>query len=306
MSYNNILVRKIQDCNVSVFVEPSWVAWVSAEEIIQLLRLPHNILQSIPPRHKKCWIDFRSGQCGGGSIRHENSKVFIDLWGLGLLCTRITCNLADYLMTQFIAEIYKEWACIEANSAPVPPPPFDCNRPTPDCRPPPSDCHDRELLERLNRQSDLIVNTLNQLSINSSNQNLEITNQLNAIRLQNITITGQLASILDILETQLGSITEDINRVLGDFTVRLEALLAALNTTITQLQDTIRSELTNINAILGNLTSSVTNINATLNNILQALNNLNVGDLTAILNDIQANINQILEILTPEILGKKQ
>ncbi|ABY65835.1 polyhedral envelope protein [Orgyia leucostigma nucleopolyhedrovirus] len=304
-----VLTKKIQDLPVTVFLDQSWVLWLCADDVLQLLRLPASVLQSIPSRHKKCWNDFRCGSTGVNSCRLDGNRVFIDVYGLGNLCNRVNSAQSDYLCTLFIAETYKD-ACAQSSQSgngcfpPAPLPDFrplpdrDC---VPDCNRPPNHT---ELLERILRQNDLIVNGLSQLCINNSNQHSEITNTLNSIKLQNVTITGQLTQIIDLIETQLSAISGDVKTILGEFDARLDTLLNAVNKALTQLQENVRNELTNINSILNNLTSSVTNINATLNNLLQILNNLDLGDLTNIndtLTELKTVVDEILNILTPEI-----
>ncbi|QHB21775.1 calyx/pep [Artaxa digramma nucleopolyhedrovirus] len=319
-----VLTKKVQESPVTAFLEQSWVLWVCADDVLQLLRLPISVLQTIPLRHKKCWNDFRNATASGSSCRFDGNKIFIDIYGLGNLCNRVNSACADYLCTLFIAEIYTE-ACAQNSSSgggcipqpqplPFPPPPTDpC---TPDCNGRNNHHHhhhhhnDRELLERIAKQNDLIVSGLGQLCINNSNQHLEITNILNAIKLQNVTISGQLTQIIDLIDTQLADVAADLRKLVGQIDDSLENLLSAVNKALAQLQDGVRNELTNINSILNNLTSSVTNINATLNNLLQAINNLDLSDLTNLveqINAIQTTVNEILGILTPEIpISKRQ
>ncbi|ACF05391.1 PP34 capsid [Adoxophyes orana nucleopolyhedrovirus] len=304
----SLSLKKVQDYGIPipVFVDPNtYSAWVGAEEVLNILRLPSSALQSIPLRHRKCWLDFRNfynpnSNCSI-SCRWDGGKLFIDLYGLGNLCNRVTSNVADYLMTQFIGEIYRDYYSECGQQQPLQPLPFPVPpQPpiAPDCRPPPQTLP-LELLERLNRQSDLIVNALNQLSINNSNQHLEINNQLNAIRLQNVTIAGQLTSILDILENQLGNVTSELSRLLSELDSRFDSFVQTLNTALNSLQDSVRNELTNINSILSNLTSTITNVNSTLANLLQAINNLNLSDLGTELDTILEIVQQILNVLTP-------
>nr|ANW12323.1 polyhedron envelope protein [Malacosoma sp. alphabaculovirus] len=303
---SNVMLRKVHDCNVAAFVDCEWVVWLSADETLQLLRLPSSALQAVPPRHKKCWVDLKNIS-SHSHCRIEQNKLFIDNYGLGVLCSRAcVVNVCDYLMTQLIAEIYKEHSAevSSASSSFLPPPPpsnNDC-RPSPDCRPPPHHHHDA--LERIARQNDIIINALNQLSVSNSNQHLDIINQLNAIRLQNSTTSSQLTTIIDLFENQLGSLIKDLNKLLGDLDSRFENILETINAALAQFQTTIRNELTNVNAVLNNLASSVTNINATLNNILQILNNLDVGALNARLDTIVGLLNDILNMFTPELLAK--
>ncbi|AWW14469.1 hypothetical protein KM620_gp109 [Hyposidra talaca nucleopolyhedrovirus] len=306
-----VLTKKIQELPVTAFLDQAWVLWVSAEDVLCVLRLPSSTLQSIPLRHKKCWNDFRWGNVpinNSNNCRFEASRLFIDIYGLGNLCNRVNSNQADYLCTQFIAEAYRD-ACDGINNGggggcippalPLPLPDSDCIKPFP-----PN--HHHETLERIARQNDLIINGLSQLCVNNSNQHLEMTNVLNSIKLQNLTITNQLTQLIDSLDTQLGTISTDIKTLLDQFDDKLETLLAAVNRALAQLQESVRNELTNINSILNNLTSSVTNINATLNNLLQAINGLDFGNVNVQLESILTTVEQILAILTPEILGKSK
>ncbi|QYC92705.1 Calyx/polyhedron envelope protein [Trabala vishnou gigantina nucleopolyhedrovirus] len=319
MSSPTVLTKKCHDVPLTAFLDHSWVLWVGADDVLQVLRLPVSTLQSIPLRHKKCWNDFRSNSV----CRLDGSKLFIDNYGLGNLCNRVNSNQADYLCTLFVAEIYLE-ACAQS-SQPIPPVmPFPPPPPPPDCRPlpppPPPDnqngCgphhhhhNDRELLERIQRQNDLIVHSLNQFCINNSNQHLEIINILNSIKLQNVTVSGQLTQLIDLLENQVANISADIKTLLGNLDDRLDALLNAVNKALAQLQESVRNELTNINSILNNIISSITNINATLNNLLQVINGLDLGavnNLTAQINTILETVQEVLKILTPDVpLNKK-
>ncbi|AUF81634.1 polyhedral envelope protein [Malacosoma neustria nucleopolyhedrovirus] len=298
---SNVMLRKVHDCNVAAFVDCEWVVWISADETLQLLRLPSSALQAVPPRHKKCWVDLKN-ITSHTHCRVEQNKLFIDNYGLGILCSRAcVVNVCDYLMTQFIAEIYKEHSAevSSASSSSFLPPPSSNT----ECRPSPPP-HHHDALERIARQNDIIINALNQLSVSNSNQHLDIINQLNAIRLQNSTTSSQLTTIIDLFENQLGSLIKDLNKLLSDLDTRFENILETINTALAQFQTTIRNELTNVNAVLNNLASSVTNINATLNNILQILNNLDVGALNARLDTIVGLLNDILSMFTPELLAK--
>ncbi|ABF47455.1 CALYX/PEP [Clanis bilineata nucleopolyhedrovirus] len=328
--------RKFLDCNILVFVEPSWVVWVSVEEVLQILRLPNSIVQSIAPRHKKCYLDFNNHCNTNNNCRYDNNKLFVDLYALGFLCSKVTSQAADQLMTCFIADLYRELCCDDERRARRRSSSPRCRRrsssrrrsspsrrrrsssPRPCPLPKPPHCcphhhhhgghnhnDNRETLDRLVRQNDLIMSAVNQLNVSNSNQHLEITNQLNAIRLQNVNTSNQLTALADALEKQIATIASEIERLLGDVDRRFDQLLAALTAALAQLQDAVRNELTNVNAILNNLTSSVTNINATLNNILQTLSNLDLDGLSALLNTLLSNVQEILDILTPEIPIRK-
>ncbi|QNV47869.1 polyhedron envelope protein [Alphabaculovirus altersperidaniae] len=313
----SLITKKCQDINVSVYFDQFCVMWVSADDVLHLLRLPASTLQNIPQRHKKCWVDFRCpSHCS-----HDASKVFVDLYGLGNLCNRVNSQIADYLMTLFVAETYNDR---RRNSRRSCSPRRRSRSPSPRRRSPSprrrsrsrsfsrgggrrrssSRCcphhhhhhhhnHHTELLERIARQNDLLITNVNQLTVTNANQHLELSNVLNAIRLQQATIAGQVAQILEAVEG-LGDITGDFNRLLAEIDTRLAALSTTLLNAINQLSDQIRNELTGINSILNNLSSSVTNINATLNNLLQAINGLNLGGVVA---ELQQTVNTILELL---------
>jgi Baculovirus polyhedron envelope protein, PEP, C terminus/Baculovirus polyhedron envelope protein, PEP, N terminus len=312
----SVISKKIHDIGVTVYVDPSWVLWLSAEDVLHLLKLPLSLLQTIPPRHKRCWIDLKCPTV----YRFDNSKIFIDLYGLAILCNRVSSNACDYLMTQFIAEVYRDFSALcnprissrRRSSRRV------SRRRSSRCRSPirrrsscrrsrrrssrrRSSCrhHHHLLLDRIAKQNDTIINNLNQLTLTSSNQHLELQNLLNTIRLQNVTIINQTTQILSILETQLGEINNKLTQLISDLETRLEALAASLIATINQLTDNLRNDLTTINSILNNLTSSVTNINSTLNNLIQAINNLKVDDL---LSTLLTQINRVLELLQ-QVLG---
>ncbi|AOL56835.1 calyx [Chrysodeixis includens nucleopolyhedrovirus] len=322
----SLLSRKYQDVDIAAYLDQSYVLWVSTDDVLQILRLPVSVLQTIAPRHKKCWTDFRCPtQC-----RFDASKVFVDLYGLGNLCNRVNSSCSDYLMTLFVAEIYRDCLPRRRSSGCRPRRRSSggrrrssggrrrssgCRRRSSggrrrssggrrrsSCwRPPHHHHHHNELLERISRQNEIILSTLNQLSLNNSNQHLELTNILNAIRLQNVAIAAQLTQLIETIDSQLGELTTDLRRLLNELDTRFAALTAALTNAIAQLQDSIRGDLIGINSILNNLTSSVTNINATLNNLLQAVNGLNIEGLSTLLNTILALLEEILGILTPEI-----
>ena len=332
----SLISKKCQDINVSVFFDQFCVMWVSADDVLHLLRLPASTLQNIPQRHKKCWVDFRCpNHCS-----HDAAKVFVDLYGLGNLCNRVNSQIADYLMTLFIAESYEERrrhrSCSPRRRSPSPrrrsPSPRKQQRsPSPrrrsrsrsrrrssrrrsrsrSRRRSSSRCchrhhhhhhqhhhHHTELLERIARQNDAIATNLNQLTVTNANQHLELSNLLNAVRLQQSTVAGQITQILETVEG-LGDIGGDFNKLLTEIDNRLSTLSATLVNAINQLSEQLRNELTGINAVLNNLSSSVTNINATLNNLLQAVNNLNLGNVVA---ELQQTINTILNLLET-ILG---
>ncbi|AIU41343.1 calyx/pep [Sucra jujuba nucleopolyhedrovirus] len=328
-----VLTKKVHETSITAFLDPSWVLWVEAEDVLQVLRLPTSVLQSIPPRHKRCWNDFRCNAPLNQTYRPDPSKTFINIHGLGNVCNRVNSNHSDYLCTLFVAELYRE-ACHHFHNnngdhhhhnnndrfSPRPPSPKpDCDKEDchhKDCKPNchyhhshhcKPDCHHwhHDTLEKIARQNDLIVSGLGQLCINNSNQHLEMTNILNSIKLQNVTIAGQLSQLSESLDTQLSSIASDIRSLLDQLDKRLEDLLAAITKAFAQLQDGVRNDLTNINSILNNLTSSVTNINATLNNLLQAVNGLDLGSISTLLNTILDTVQEILEVLTPEILEKR-
>ncbi|AKR17386.1 PEP [Urbanus proteus nucleopolyhedrovirus] len=292
MSFN-VLSKPYQDCHISAFLDNCCIFWISADDTLQLLRLPPGVLQSIPLRHKKCWSDFQNSNC---AYRCDNSKVFIDLYGLGLLCAKINSNTADYLMTAFVAEIYKECLDNGPNVSQL------CPKPTCDRCSRHNHHHDHdhsELLERIARQNDQILINLTQLSINNSNQHLEITNLLNSIKLQNVQILNNVSQILELIETQFNELSTELTTLLRNLNNQLNSLTEQLTNAIAQLQDTLRNELLNINSILNNLVSSITNINTTLNNVLQILNNLNLGNINSVLQEVLTLLQEIIDALFP-------
>nr|AMO27991.1 PP34 [Lymantria dispar multiple nucleopolyhedrovirus]AMO65619.1 pep [Lymantria dispar multiple nucleopolyhedrovirus] len=298
---HNVLTKKIHDVGVLHFLDAAYVLWVSIDEVVQLLRLPANIANGIHTRHKKCWNDFRGGGGGGGGSRVDGTRAFVDLYGLGYLCNRTNSTLADYLCTLFVAEAYRDACCAQ------PPAPFpDYNASPPDCRPPlppqpPCKPNDSELLDRIVRQNDLILNGLNQLCLNHSNHHFELSNILNSIKLQNVNIINQLSQIFD--DGVLSGLDEKLSRLIADLDGHFADFGSALDAALAQLQDSLRNDLTNINSILANLTSSLTNINSTINNLLQTLQNLGLGEVSAKLNDVQSTVDRILGVLTPEIVA---
>ncbi|AAZ38215.1 CALYX/PEP [Agrotis segetum nucleopolyhedrovirus A] len=327
----SVLTKKCQDINVSLFFDQCCILWVSADDVLNLLRLPHAVLQTVQPRHKKCWVDFRcSHHCS-----HDPNKIFIDLYGLGNLCNRVNSPVADYLMTLFVSEAYSENARGNRRSPSPRRSPSRCRSPSPRrrsrsrcrpvsprrrsrsrsrsprrrspsprrrsrsprCCPQPRCCwhhkHHTGLLERVARQNDLLLTNLNQLSTTNANQHLELSNVLNAIRLQSVTTAAQVGQILETVQG-LGEFDGDFTKLLAEIDARLAAQSSALQAALNQLAEQVRNDLSGITAILNNLTSSVTNINATLNNLLQAVNGLNLG---GIIGELQETINTILDLL---------
>ncbi|AGR56858.1 pep [Hemileuca sp. nucleopolyhedrovirus] len=329
-----VLTKKIQDNPITSFLDQQWVMWICADDVLQVLRLPAATLQSVPLRHKKCWHDFK---CPDTSCRFDGNRIFINLYALGCLCNRVSSNSSDYLCTLFVAEVYRELCLQQQPSSqqrahhhhqhvvPLSPPSPDTRKcDDHECTPECGKCghnnhcdhdhhcdhnhhhhhhhnHNRELLECIGKQNDLIINGLGQLCVNNSNQHLEITNVLHCIKLQNITLNGQLSQLIDSIDNQLSSISDDVLKLLNDFDEKFDKLLGDINRILAQLQDTLRNELTGINSILNNLTSSVTNINSTLNNILQSLNGLNLGELLARFDEISSKLDEILGLLTIDI-----
>ncbi|AXU41588.1 PEP [Alphabaculovirus altermyunipunctae] len=323
-----VLTKKCQETVVTIVVEPNWVIWFSADELAQLLRLlPSCVIQSVPPRHRKCLGDFR----GQPACRYDSNKVFVDLFGLSVLCSRSNCNVCDYLLTCFIAEIYQEIACFERRRS------SGCRRRSSGCRRRSSNqrrrssrrrsscqrrrrsssrCHKHhretiELLERLAKQNELIIGqnetaatNLAQLTVTSTNQFLEVNNTLAAIRAQNVTIANQIANILEILETRLNDISDRIELLIIGLEGRLNTALNNLTDIINRLQDTLRIEITALNAIIGNLAASIGNMISTLNNIAQSLSGLNLDAILNLLNSVVDKIDDILNILTPPLVKK--
>ncbi|AAR28922.1 calyx [Leucania separata nucleopolyhedrovirus] len=330
MSSFRVLTKKCQETTVTVVAEPCWVVWFSADELVQLLRLPPScVLQSIPPRHRKCFGDFR----GQLACRFDSNKVFIDLFGLSVLCSRSNCNVCDYLLTCFVAEIYQELACFDRRRS------SGCRRRSSGFRRRSSGCRRRssgqrrrssrrrsscsrrrrsssrchkhhretvELLERLVKQSDQIIkqnetngNNITQLTVNTTSQFLEVNNTLAAIRAQNVNILNQIANILDILDTRLNDISERLELLIVGLETRLNGAITNLTDIVNRLQDTLRIEITALNSVIANLAASIGNMISTLNNIAQTLAGLNLDAILNLLSGLVEKIDAILDILTP-------
>ncbi|AIG63302.1 CALYX/PEP [Helicoverpa armigera SNPV] len=337
----NVIVKKIQDVSVTVLFEPSWTVWFSLDEVAHLLRLPVSTAAGLAPRHKRCWSDFKhhNHRC-----RLNDNKTFVDLFGLAFLCNRANpCQLCDYLLTQLIAELYCELAesrrrsqsrsCSRSrsrsrsrrrsvsrnrrrsrsrsnsrgrrrsrsNSR---------GRRRSRSRSRSRTCHRRrrtsEYLEKISRQNDLLVSAVNQMTLTNTNNFADINNSLSTISLQNSTLTGQVARLLESVDRQLPLLLDRLNLLSSEVRQQLNQFSGQLAESLNRFQDVLRNELTGINSALNNLTSSVTNINVTLNNLLQAIAGTDFGEIGNVVRSLIDKVEQILKILTTVTLTSKR
>jgi hypothetical protein len=266
---SKLISKTVQDVVVAAYVETSRL-WICLEDVCKLLHISPSSL-NIPIQHRQYCYDFKN------TCRIDNNnKVFVDLVGLAIICLRCSSPLAEYLLTQFVGEVYTEFCCQTNNHGTVAP--YHC-RPNE----PPND-----LLECVLRQLDLILNSIAQLCANNNTQFTELNNQVSAIRLQNTNITAQLNSILELLNSQ---IVPQLTSLADQIDGALAQILNLINSSTESLSEQIRNDTTATNAILANLTSGVNNMNSTLTNLTQTI--------TTNLDSIANQLEQILAILTP-------
>nr|QNN89401.1 polyhedron calyx protein [Spilarctia obliqua nucleopolyhedrovirus] len=151
-----------------------------------------------------------------------------------------------------------------------------------------------DALEKIGHQNDLLVNGINQISLNQSSQFLELSNALNTLKTQSAQILAAIEASKDALLVRLNALIDEIKNALPDLTGQLDNLAKELIDAINGVSQTLRSELNNTNSILTNLASSITNINGTLNNLLNAVENIEGGLSPA---DSQ-KLNDVLDLVT--------
>ncbi|AVA31121.1 calyx/pep [Oxyplax ochracea nucleopolyhedrovirus] len=269
------------------------VMWIDTDYIYQNLKLPlstfQQILFSIPSKHRKMINDVNSSSCPFPP--NNTVKYMVDIYGAAVLALKSPCAFSDQLLTTFIANNYLNY----------------CNRPPrpPSCQPPPHDdccqCQRQimEALEKINHQNELLINGVNQISLNQSSQFLELTNALCAVRGQNAQLITLIENLKDTLLCRLETLMSEIKNWLPEQTAKLEELANKLTDAINNIQQTLRTELNNTNSILTNLASSITNINSTLNNILNALENISGGnnDNESFTDEDREKLNLIYELV---------
>lgn len=264
------------------------VMWIDTDYIYQNLKIPlstfQQILFSIPSKHRKMINDNSSlpSSCSFSSPPNCNTvKYMVDIYGAAVLALRNPCSFSDQLLTVFIANNY-----IDYLKRPLLPPSID-------------ECTQKRILESLEKichQNDLLVNSVNQITLNQSNQFLELSNALCAVRAQNAQILTTLECVKDTILKRLNALICEIKTHLPDQSAQLEEMTATLLEAINAVQLTLKSELNSTNSILTNLASSITNINTTLNNLLTAIEDISVGG--GLTDEERATLNSILDLVT--------
>nr|UIX56153.1 Calyx [Hyphantria cunea nucleopolyhedrovirus]UIX56299.1 Calyx [Hyphantria cunea nucleopolyhedrovirus] len=274
--------------NNSVMYDDASVMWIDSEYIFQNLKMPQStfqqILFSIPSKHRKMINDI--GTSCPFPPGNNTVKYMVDIYGAAVLALRCPSLFSDQLLTTFIANNYMSY-CSRQRPCPPPPPPPQ----------PPFDCAQRQImdaLEKIGHQNDLLVNGINQISLNQSTQFLELSNALNTLKTQSAQILAAIEASKDALLLRLNTLFDEIKNALPDLTGQLDNLAKELIDAINGVSQTLRSELNNTNSILTNLASSITNINGTLNNLLVAVENIEGGLSPA---DSQ-KLNDVLELVT--------
>ncbi|AGR56914.1 polyhedron protein [Choristoneura occidentalis alphabaculovirus] len=270
--------------NNNVMYDDASVIWIDSDYIFQNLKMPQStfqqILFSIPSKHRKMINDI--GTSCPFPPGNNTVKYMVDIYGAAVLALRCPSLFSDQLLTTFIANNYMSY-CNRQRPPPQPQPPFDC-----------AQRQIMDALEKIGHQNDLLVNGVNQISLNQSNQFLELSNALSALRAQNAQLLAAIEASKDALLARLNTLIDEIKNALPDLTSQLEELAKELTDAINGVSQTLRSELNNTNSILTNLASSITNINGTLNNLLVAVENIEGGMSDA---DRQ-KLNDVLDLVT--------
>lgn len=241
------------------------IMWIDADYIYQNSKMPLSVFQqllfSIPSKHRKMINDIGNPPSCSFPPNNNTIKYMVDIYGAAVLALRCPSLFSDQLLTTFIANNYLSY-CNRQRPCPQPPcqPPFDCTQ-----------AQILDVLEKLTRHSDLIVNSLNQVSLNQSNHFLEMSNTLNNIRVQNTQILAALEIAKDAILNRFNVLVDEIKTGLPDSSAQLQELTDKLLDAINTVAQTLRNEMNNTNSILSNLVSSITNINSTLNNLLAAV-----------------------------------
>ncbi|QDL57019.1 PEP [Dione juno nucleopolyhedrovirus] len=288
--------------NNNVMFDDASVMWIDADYIYQNFKTPlstfQQILFSIPSKHRKMINDIGGPSSCPFPPTNSTIKYMVDVYGAAVLALRCPCVFSDQLLTTFIANNYLSYCNRQR--------PPSCTPPQPPCPPPPQppfDCTQNQILdalEKLTRQSDLTINSLNQISLNQSNQFLELSNTLNLVRAQNAQILASLETTKDAILNRFNTLVDELKAALPDQSAQLQQLADKLLDAINAVAQTLRNEMNNANSILTNLASSITNINGTLNNLLSAVEGIVSGNGGGDgLNDAdRERLNSVLELVT--------
>lgn len=286
------------------------VMWIDADYIHQNCNMPlstfQKILFSIPSIHRKMVNDIGNPPSCQFPPNNNTVKYMVDIYGAAVLALRCPSIFSDQLLTTFIVNNYMNHCGRQRPCQPPCNPSCPCQPPCkPPCRSPcrpPSDCAQiLETLEKLGHQSDLLINGVNQISINQSAQFMELSNMLCALRTQNTQIITTLNSVVD----KLNSLIDELKAALPDQSDALEELAEKLTEVINAVAQTLRSEMNNTNSILTNLASSITNINSTLNNLLTTIEGLG-GGLTDADNQKLSDILDLVTEIRSILMGSRK
>lgn len=249
---SKLITKTVQDVPIPVYIDVSKL-WVGADDIFKVLHVQPFII-GIPPQHRQYWYDFKNYN------KLEGNKLFVDLYGLSVICHKSNNPLASYLLTQFVGDVYADYYLNQPVSSS--PNGSSNNNNCSTCKP--IDNNVEIASEKISKQYELILNTLNQLCVNNNGQFAEFNNQVSAVRLQNNTISSQINAVHDVMSNKLVS---DIEKLSSQTALGQQQTLQAVNTNDSLLKQVLKNENTNTNSILSNLASSVTNMTTTLGNL---------------------------------------
>ncbi|AJD09190.1 major polyhedral calyx protein [Condylorrhiza vestigialis mutiple nucleopolyhedrovirus] len=271
--------------NNNVMFDDASVMWIDADYIFQNSKMPlstfQQLLFSIPSKHRKMINDIGNPPSCSFPPSNNTVKYMVDIYGAAVLALRCPSLFSDQLLTTFIANNYMSF----------------CNRQRPPpCQPPtpPFDCVQKQIvdaLDKLAHQNDLLINSVNQISLNQSNQFLEL-------RTQYAQILTALENAKDTILNRLNVLVDEIKAALPDQSAQLQEQIDKLLEAINVVAQTLRNEMNNTNSILTNLASSITNINSTLNNLLTAIEGITGGEGGGLSDVDRQKLNDVLDLVT--------
>ncbi|AAQ91686.1 major polyhedral calyx protein [Choristoneura fumiferana DEF multiple nucleopolyhedrovirus] len=274
--------------NNNVMFDDASVMWIDADYIFQNSKMPlstfQQLLFSIPSIHRKMINDIGNPPACSFPPSNNNGQYMVDIYGAAVLTMRSPSLFSDQLLTTFIANNYMSF-CNRQRPCPPPPQP----------QTPPFDCAQKQIvnaLEKLAHQNDLLINSVNQISLNQSNQFLEL-------RTQYAQIVAALENAKDTILNRLNVLVDEIKAALPDQSAQLQEQIDKLLEAINVVAQTLRSEMNNTNSILTNLASSITNINSTLNNLLTAIEGITSDEGGGGLGDAdRQKLSDVLDLVT--------
>ncbi|AAK85680.1 PEP [Epiphyas postvittana nucleopolyhedrovirus] len=278
--------------NNNVMFDDASVLWIDADYIFQNSKMPvstfQQLLFSIPSKHRKMINDIGNPPSCSFPPNNTTVKYMVNIYGAAVLALRCPSLFSDQLLTTFVANNYMSY-CSRQRPCPQPPPV------------PQFDCAQRQImdaLEKLGHQNELLITGVNQISLNQSNQFLELSNMLNALRSQTAQILTNLENARDAIINRINALVDEIKDALPDQSEQLQELADKLSDAINAVAQTLRNEMNNTNSILTNLASSITNINSTLNNLLAAIEGITGGEGGGLEEADRQNLNSILNLVT--------